>query len=257
MWKFEPEVSLEEILALSIGETTRFTADPEAALGSWTLEGLMSNLTTFSDITGISVMELLLLRLVGFGGVRRDSLVDVFRSYWCVDGCLVGSYYVLKEYDRRNLELDSRRAFEDLFRHGLIVEGTEGLTPWQPEDGVVDFWYDPTYEVHDDSIELTDRGRQICDHVESFLFDLSQGEYRLFGDVVCLIGDRPPRFEYPCFQIRFDCPLQAGGCAAIEPSCSARLLFRWRPAWWRAPRLGYVILCRNKQDVALCRSWGM
>lgn len=255
MWKFEPELSLDKLLQLSVGETTRLTGDPEPDWGSSTIEGLMSLLSTFTDITGIGVIELLLLRVVGYGRARRNHLMEVFRSYWCDDGCLVGSYYILKEYDRRNLEVDSRRAFESLFRHGLIVEGTEDLTPWQAEEGVVDFWESASYEVHDDSIELSDRGREICEHVESSLFELSQGAVRLFGDVICLVGSQPPVFS-PCTQIHFDCPLRYADCAVEGPSCSARLLLRWRPAWWRKPRVGYLVLCQNEEDLAMYREGG-
>ena len=253
MWKFEPVLNLEQILQFSVGQTTRLTGAPEPDLGTWSMERLMSFLASFSDITGIGVMELLLLHVVANGRARRRHLMEVFRSYWCEDGYLIGSSYVLKDYDRQNLEEDSRRAFDALFRHGLINEGMEGLIPWRAEEGVIDQWNDASYEVHEDSIELSNRGREICEHVESALFELSQVTCQLVGDVLCFVGEHPPLMS-ACFHFYYDCGLRPGECGQRRPSCSARLLLRWRPAWWRRPRVGYLVLCRNEQDIEIRRS---
>lgn len=254
MWKFEPEVSLEKILALSIGQTTRFTGGPEPAGHFRSIEDLVNGLIAFSDITGISVMELLLLRLIGGGHTRRSGIIDTFRRYWCVDGCLVGSYYVLQDYDQQNLEEDSRRAFEGLFRHGLITEGIKGLTPWRAEEGVIDLWDWETYEVHEDSIELTDRGRDFCEHIDSDVLEVEAGANRVVGDALCILRDHPPPFAPTCYQDFHNCRLWSSDRAGAGLPCAARLVLRWRPGWWQKPRIGYLVLCRNEDDIRLSRS---
>jgi hypothetical protein len=252
MWKFEPEVSLDKILQLSVGETTRFTGGPEPDGGFRSTEDRVNGLIAFGDITGISVMELLLLHVIGQGCARRDRLMKTFRSYWCVDGCLVGSYYVLWDYDQRNLEEDSRRAFESLFRRGLIAEGIEGLTPWRPEEGVIDLWDFESYEVHNDSIELTDRGRDFCEHIESNLLELEAGASQVIDDVLCIMRDHPPPFAPTCYQDFHACRLWSSD-GVDGPPCAARLVLRWRPTWWQKPRIGYLVLCRNENDIRFCR----
>lgn len=256
MWIFEPTLSLDKLIEHSVGVTSRFTGVPEPEGYFRSVNDRVGGLVALGDLTGVSVMGLLLLKHIGFGSARRDSWFSKFRRYWCPDGFLVSSYYVLQDYDQAKLEDDSRRGLEQLFERGLITEGKNRLVPWRAEEGVVDLWEWPSYEVHDDSISLTDLGREICEHMESDILDAVPSGLKLVEGVLCMTSNRPPPFSTTCFRDCHDCSMWHRNGLPNAPQCEARLGLRWRPAWWRRPRIGYFILCRNAYDIAMQRGEG-